>query len=181
MRVAALKPDNLFQTEDGTIKILDFGIARVKEHTRPELDTRSGTTMGTVGYMPPEQARGLVAEIDARTDVWAIGATLYSLLTARSLHEAATTNQSLLLAMTAPVPPMRELLPSLPPRVQELLDRSLAFAKDARFPSARAMKGALEGAVPARCLTCRRPRASRARCLRLPWGCSASSRLGATR
>ncbi len=146
-----LKPDNLFQTKAGAIKILDFGIARLKEQARPELDTRSGTTMGTIGYMPPEQARGLTAEVDARTDVWAIGATLYSLLTARMLHEAATTNEALLLAMTAPVAPARELLPWLPAPVQAILDQALAFDRQGRFTTARAMKSALDvarGALP---------------------------------
>ncbi|HSO38479.1 MAG TPA: serine/threonine-protein kinase, partial [Labilithrix sp.] len=148
-----LKPDNLFQTEKGEIKVLDFGIARLKEHARSEFETGSGTTLGTVGYMPPEQARGLTGEVDARTDVWAIGATLYALITGRPVHEAATVNEALLLAMTTPVPPMRSLLPRLPPAVQVLLDRALAFHKDQRYPSARAMKAALEsarGAVPRR-------------------------------
>ena len=141
-----LKPDNLFQTESGAIKVLDFGIARLKELTRPEVETRSGTTMGTIGYMPPEQARGLSAEVDARTDVWAIGATLYALLTGRTLHEASTTNEALLLAMTRPVAPMRDMLPWLPVAVQAVLDQALAFAKTDRYPSARAMKAALEEA-----------------------------------
>ncbi len=141
-----LKPDNLFQTEDGAIKVLDFGIARLRERTRSQFETQTGTTMGTVGFMPPEQARGLTNDIDARSDVWAIGATLYSLLTGRSLHEATTANEALLLAMTTPVPPMRQLLPGIAPGVQDVMDRALAFKKEDRYPSARAMKEALEAA-----------------------------------
>ena len=139
-----LKPDNLFQTDDGTLKVLDFGIARVRDELRPAYDTRSGMTMGTIGYMPPEQARGLSAEIDARTDIWALGATLYSLLTGKRLHEAQTTSEALLLAMTTPVPPMARLLPHVPASVHAVLDRALAFDKDARYPSARAMSAAVE-------------------------------------
>ncbi len=141
-----LKPDNLFRTDDGTLKVLDFGIARMRDELRPAYDTRSGMTMGTIGYMPPEQARGLSAEIDARTDVWALGATLYSLLTGKRLHEAPTTSEALLLAMTTPVPPMARLLPRVPASVQAVLDRALAFDKDARYPSARAMSAAVQAA-----------------------------------
>jgi eukaryotic-like serine/threonine-protein kinase len=140
-----LKPDNLFETADGAIKILDFGIAQLKEHTRPEFETRSGTTMGTVGFMPPEQARGLTSQVDARSDIWAVGATVYSLLSGRTLHEAATTNEALLLAMTVPVSPMQTLLPTLPTRVQKWLDLALAFDKERRYPNARTMKEAIEG------------------------------------
>jgi serine/threonine protein kinase len=143
-----LKPDNLFETDDGVVKVLDFGIARLRDQARPELDTRSGITMGTIGFMPPEQARGHTAEVDAQSDVWAMGATLYTLLTGRSVHVAATTNEALLLAMTAPVKPMAELEPALPPLVRALLDDALAFDKSARFASAQAMKNALETALP---------------------------------
>jgi serine/threonine-protein kinase len=138
-----LKPDNLFETQEGTIKVLDFGIARLKERARPELESRSGTMLGTPGFMPPEQARGLSAEVDARSDVWAIGATTYTLLTGRTLHVAETVNQALLLAMTKPVEPMATLLPDVPPSLQTWLDRALAFEPAQRFPDARAMKNAL--------------------------------------
>lgn len=141
-----LKPDNLFLTDDGVVKVLDFGIARLRERTRSQYETQTGTTMGTVGFMPPEQARGLTNEIDARSDVWAIGATLFSLLTGRAVHEAATANEALLLAMTKPVPPMSELLPALAPPVKTVMDRALSFQREDRYPSARAMKEALEAA-----------------------------------
>jgi len=141
-----LKPDNLFVTESNLVKVLDFGIAKLKEGSPRDVDTRSGVTMGTVGYMPPEQARGLTSEIDARSDVWAMGATLYALLSGRSLHEAPTPNESLLLAMTTPAPPMREALPSVPRAVSSVLDRALAFDKEQRYANAREMKAALDAA-----------------------------------
>jgi serine/threonine-protein kinase len=138
-----LKPDNLFETQEGMVKVLDFGIARLKERTRPELESRSGTMLGTPGFMPPEQARGLSAEVDARSDVWAMGATVYNLLTGRTLHVADTLNQALLLAMTKPVEPMARLLPNVPASIQQWLDRALAFDPAQRFRDAREMKSAM--------------------------------------
>lgn len=139
-----LKPENLFLTEAGAVKVLDFGIARLKE--RGEFDTLYGTAMGTVGYMPPEQARGLVNEVDARSDVWAVGATLYTLLSGRPVHEGRTPNETLLFAMTVPVTAMDEKLPSVSPAVRAVLDRALAFSKTDRYPSALAMRDALDEA-----------------------------------
>jgi eukaryotic-like serine/threonine-protein kinase len=141
-----LKPENLFETTEGTIKVLDFGIARLRERAHGGLETLTGTTMGTVGYMPPEQARGQSTEIDARSDLWAVGATLYTLLTGRVLHEAPGTNEGLLEAMTTPVPPMRELAPSLPPPVCSVLDVALSFKKEGRYPGCRAMAEAMVAA-----------------------------------
>jgi serine/threonine-protein kinase len=137
-----IKPDNVLVTDDGAVKVLDFGIARLREHLGPT-DTQSGMTMGTIGYMPPEQARGIPGAIDARSDLWAVGATLLTLLTGRILHEADSTNQGLLLAMTEPVPPMSILEPGLPPEVCALLDRALAFEQPNRFADARVMQEAI--------------------------------------
>ena len=141
-----VKPDNLFVSDDGAVKVLDFGIARLCDRTLPPNETQSGTTMGTVGFMPPEQARGLVDRVDARSDVWAMGATFLALATGQSLHVAPTANEALLLAMTTPVLPMSELAPLLPQPLQLVLDRALAFEQEHRYPSARAMKDALEAA-----------------------------------
>ena len=143
-----LKPDNLFETNEGTIKVLDFGIARLRERMANETATKSGVTMGTVGYMAPEQARGH-AVVDAKSDIWAIGATLYSLLTGKTLHAADTVNESLLRAMTEPVPPLATLVPSLPPAVAAAIDRALAFDRDKRYESAVDMQRALKDAVRA--------------------------------
>jgi eukaryotic-like serine/threonine-protein kinase len=138
-----LKPENLFLTDEGRVKILDFGIARLRERATESGATEPGTTMGTVGFMAPEQARGHTAEVDAQSDVWSMGATLYRLLTGKSLHEAKTVNEGLLLAMTRNVEPMASLAPTLVRSIGRVLDQALAFEKSERFPSARAMIDAL--------------------------------------
>jgi serine/threonine-protein kinase len=135
-----VKPDNLFAT-GSTIKVLDFGIARLRDRLKGQATTRSGLTLGTVGFMSPEQARGQA--VDARSDVWSAGATLYMLLTGRTVHEAGTSNEALLLAMTEAVPPVRARAPSLPREVAAILDRALAFDPAERFADARAMQQAI--------------------------------------
>jgi serine/threonine protein kinase len=137
-----VKPDNLFLTDDGTLKVLDFGIARLREQMGT-LGTQSGVTLGTIGYMPPEQARASPGAVDARSDVWSVGATLFTLLTGRVPHDASSPNEALVLAMTKPVTPVRKLDPQIPPAVAEVLDKALAFEKEARFADCRAMQAAV--------------------------------------
>jgi serine/threonine-protein kinase len=99
--------------------------------------------MGTPGYMPPEQVRGLVDRIDARSDVWALGATIFVMLTATPLQRAATPQELLVLAMTTSVPPTGTLSARIPPEVSAILDRALAFDPAARFANAGEMRDAL--------------------------------------
>jgi serine/threonine-protein kinase len=143
-----LKPENLFLTAQGELKILDFGIARMRElptelHTR----TRLGALLGTPAFMAPEQARGRWDEVDARTDIWALGATLFTLLTTRFVHEGTTLQEQLILAGSKPARSVAELSPQLPPQLIDLVDRALAFDKEERWPDARSMQQALRAAV----------------------------------
>ncbi len=137
-----IKPNNIFLTRTGQVKLLDFGIARLSDASRPNT-TGSGSTVGTPAFMAPEQARGRSDELDGRTDIWAVGATMFVSLTGRSVHEADTNNEQLLAAMTQPAPSIASVLPGLPHALVDLIDRALAFEKDARWLDARAMQCAL--------------------------------------
>jgi serine/threonine-protein kinase len=141
-----LKPENVFTTRTGVVKVLDFGIARLRELSTASTATKSGASMGTPAYMPPEQARGLWDEVDGRSDLWAVGATMFYLLTGRLVHGGRTANEQLLEAMTKPAPPLASVLPSVSPAVAHLVDRALAFEREKRWPDAGRMQGALRGA-----------------------------------
>ncbi len=140
-----VKPDNLLLTTDGRLKVLDFGIARLREMAGQEVrGTAAGSFMGTPAFMAPEQARGRWSEVDARSDIWAVGATMFILLTGHNVHEAETVNDQLVLAATTPAPSIAKLKPDLPVSVVELVDRALAFKQDERWPNAKAMQAALK-------------------------------------
>ncbi|WP_437586365.1 protein kinase domain-containing protein [Sorangium sp. So ce1000] len=142
-----LKPDNLFLTRQGQLKVLDFGIARLRELSSPtNASTRAGTLMGTPQFMPPEQAKGQWDRVDPRSDLWAVGSTMFQLLSGRYVHEAETLPLLLLAAMTQPAPPVGSVLPALPPPIAGVMDVALAFDPERRWPNARAMQRALRQA-----------------------------------
>jgi len=149
-----IKPDNIFLTHSGEVKVLDFGIARMREmspHLSPPKtsSTRSGSTMGTPAYMAPEQARARWDEVDGRTDLWSVGATIFKLLTGRVAHVADTTNEQLLAAMTKPAPPLATLVSTVPIPVLEVVDKALQYTKEERWADARAMQRAIRDAYQA--------------------------------
>jgi serine/threonine-protein kinase len=133
-----VKPDNLFVLNDGRLKLLDFGIARMKEGAPKTMHTRTGATLGTVSYMPPEQVKGL--EIDPRADVFAVGATMFRLLARRRIHEARSEAETLVKMATEPSPPLGSVATDVPKEVCRVVDRALSFDRDDRYPDARAMQ-----------------------------------------
>ncbi len=142
-----IKPDNVFITREGRVVVLDFGIARIADAAgMSELGTRTGTMMGTPAFMPPEQARGRANEMDATSDVWALGATLFWLAAGRVVHEAETPNEQLVAAATLPPASLGRVARGVPVPLVTVIDHALEFAKANRFPDAVAMQQALHAA-----------------------------------
>ena len=138
-----IKPDNLFVLKDGRLKVLDFGIARVRaavpaQPSASTRRTRAGMTLGTAPYMPPEQIKG--HEIDARADLFAVGATLFRLLARRRVHEAATEAETLVKMASEPAPPLASVAPEVPRDVGLVVDRALMFDRSQRYPDATTMQ-----------------------------------------
>ncbi len=137
-----IKPGNLFLTDDGAIKVLDFGIARV-EGNPGAFATRPGTTLGTPAFMAPELAAGRLEQLDALTDIWAVGATMFQLLSGEPVHPSQTDNELLVLAATRPARSLAKVRPDLEPWLVQVVDRALSFERKERWPNARAMIAAL--------------------------------------
>jgi serine/threonine-protein kinase len=137
-----LKPENLFLTHEGVVKVLDFGIARLRETSQHSPSQTQGL-MGTPSFMAPEQARGRWEDVDARTDLWAIGATLFTLLSGRFVHPAETANEALVLAVTQRAPSLSQVVPNIHPVVAALVDRALTYERELRFQTASEFREAL--------------------------------------
>jgi serine/threonine-protein kinase len=160
-----IKPDNIFLTRDKRIKLLDFGLARLRDKESkngpasmrgghpPRFETPhntgKGELLGTPSFMAPEQALARTEEIDARTDLWSVGATMFTLLTGAAVHEAATPHEQLIMAATKPARSIIEVDESVPEPVRSVVDRALAFNKVARWPDAKAMIQAISAAYAA--------------------------------
>jgi eukaryotic-like serine/threonine-protein kinase len=143
-----IKPDNLFLTKEGKLKVLDFGFAQMKRGFRQE-QTATGYLLGTPGFMSPEQAVGNRAKVDAQTDIWAVGATLFTLISGEPVHEGESAAEMLVAAANYQARPLGQVMPGVPPKLGQIVDKALAFEKNDRWSNARAMQAALRG-VPGR-------------------------------
>ena len=161
-----LKPDNIIVRNDGNIKVLDFGIAKL--FTVGELDdaptprpgaidglkdvgiTREGALLGTMLYMSPEQWGG--RGVDHRTDLWAVGLMLFELVAGR--HPLAGLTPTELMSTAAlldkPVPSVGEAVPDLPGELERIIDHCLSKRKEERFDCAQSLLEALESLLPRR-------------------------------
>ncbi len=134
-----IKPSNLLVTKDGVLKVLDFGIARIVDDG-PASATKTGQMVGTPAFMPPEQALSRPREVDARTDLWAVGATMFTLLSGETVHVAESSSEHLVKAATVPARSLVKALPAVPANVEALVAKALEFSKAERWQSAREMR-----------------------------------------
>jgi Protein kinase domain len=144
-----VKPENLFLLRRGGLKVLDFGIARVLEATRSGAETRAGMVMGTPAFMAPEQALAKWGDVDGRTDLWAVAATMFTLLTGEHVHPGENANEQFIKSATQPARSIATCVKGLPRSVVALIDRALRFDRTARWPDARAMQEAVAGSYEA--------------------------------
>jgi eukaryotic-like serine/threonine-protein kinase len=134
-----IKPANMMLTTDGTVKLMDFGIAR--SATDRSL-TMTGTTLGSLNYMPPEQVKGDPA--DNRSDLYSLGVSLYEMVTGQ-LPFTADSNYAMMAAHLQEVPkPPIVLRPGIPPALNQIIIMALAKDPSQRFQSADAFRGALK-------------------------------------
>jgi serine/threonine-protein kinase len=143
-----LKPENLHVDEGGRVKVMDFGIARVLDPlpdgvaVLPEKTvTKAGTTLGTADYMAPEQALGDIDAIDGRSDLFGLGATMFELLSGRTVFGDLPQARLVVVAATQQAPSLRSVASHLPPDVCRVVDRALMFEKNKRYPHAKSMRG----------------------------------------
>ncbi len=152
-----LKPENLFLTRDGRAKILDFGLAKLASTSSPGADgptitsapTDAGVVMGTAGYMAPEQVRG--EAVDARTDIFALGAVLFEMLSGKRLFRRDTPAETMTAVLKDDVPEPSGSQLSLAPGLDRIVRRCLEKSPEQRFQSAKDLSfalGVLSGSDP---------------------------------
>jgi len=137
-----IKPANLLLTEQNILMVSDFGIAKVITRNSEEALTQVGTGIGTPSYMSPEQGQG--QEIDARTDVYALGVVFYEMLTGIKPYEAPTPTGVFWKQMTEPLPDPKKIIPDLPDEVVDFLKKALAANVDERIQSMSEFSKTLE-------------------------------------
>ncbi len=138
-----IKPENLMVREDGIVKVLDFGIAKLIEQpvaepaasTRVRVKTDTGVVLGTSSYMSPEQARGLA--VDARTDIWSLGVVLYEMAAGRAPFEGATTGDVIVSILEHEPSPLAQFWTEAPAELQRIIAKALQKDREERYQTAR--------------------------------------------
>ena len=135
-------PSNLFLTETGIIKVLDFGIAKAKDASA---NTQDGTVKGKYAYMAPEQLRS--EDADRRVDIFALGVVGFEMLALRRLFQRKTDYLTFRAVMELPIPNLRDFRPDLPKPVGEVFRRALERDPMNRYPTARQFASELQDAI----------------------------------
>ncbi|HLG16115.1 MAG TPA: protein kinase [Blastocatellia bacterium] len=140
-----IKPANMMlTTEDGSIKVMDFGIARVLGTARM---TRQGNIIGTIEYMSPEAIQG--SDVDARADIYSLGILLYEMLTGRVPFDADTEFKMMMAHIQEAPPPPRDFAPHIPVSVEAAIMRALAKKPEARYQTVGEFRAVLEKSLGA--------------------------------
>ena len=136
-----LKPENLLVDTDGKIHVLDFGIARLLEDASSAnaSASKTGQGAGTPGFMAPEQVLGHASDISARTDLYAVGATLFALSSGDFVHAAESPQELAIKVATEPARSLGSVAPRIAPDLVALVDRATRTSPADRFPDARTM------------------------------------------
>jgi serine/threonine protein kinase len=135
-----LKPENVMLRQDGLVKVVDFGLAklapaRIKaaDPTLTVVNTDAGTVLGTATYMSPEQTRG--QEVDGRTDIWSVGVMLYEMITGRHPFAAPSSSEVLAAILDREPPPIARFEPDAPIELQRIVSKTLRKDREQRYQS----------------------------------------------
>lgn len=139
-----IKPANLI-VSGRELRLIDFGVARYRDMgTKVSEYTRDGATLGTPPFMAPEQALGKIDRIDQRSDIFAVGALMYSLLTAQFVHRGDNNDEILIAAASTPAESLIVVSPKTPEALVRVVDKALSFYPDDRYADAGEMLAALQ-------------------------------------
>jgi serine/threonine-protein kinase len=141
-----LKPQNVFVCNDGSLKLLDFGVARVLDSAAQSKLSLFGLVLGTPSFMSPEQALGARDAVDHRSDIWSLGATLFTVLTGQTVHLGPHVQARLLAAATVKARSIGMAKGGLPLPIVSAIDTALRFRKEDRWQSVDAFRRALRAA-----------------------------------
>ncbi|HEY8073617.1 MAG TPA: serine/threonine-protein kinase [Labilithrix sp.] len=139
-----LKPANIHVLEGGGIKLLDFGFAKQRGYTADAAQS----VVGTASFMSPEAALGLTKKIDAKSDIWSLGATLFFVLSGQSVHIGEHMDAMMLASANVKPRSLADAAPELPSAVIAVVDRALAYQKAERWPDVATMRGAWQKSLP---------------------------------